>query len=339
MKMEYQSLNRKKSRRTQIFQKIIIFLAFEFIFSAILFPMLVFYGPFQKTKETIVNMSYTSQHFRFINNIFLSTEAEGRMTGNVYDDNSDESIANTNINDIVLPTSKNDLIEIKNFTKGFIGKAMIIHDPTRIVAGYSRFMPTKGETVSSIAKRNGAVAAINAGGFRDTNWSGAGGTPTGPLIHNGKFISGIPYSSVDRSELKTMIGFTKEGVLAVGKYYKSEILKMKIKEAVSFNPILIQNGKPVSLQDGAGGPSSRTAVGQRKDGAVIFLVFDGRTLTSLGPNLRDLQNVFLQLGAYTAVNLDGGKSTTMYFDGKTIMINSASSLGERSVASALLVMP
>jgi exopolysaccharide biosynthesis protein len=338
MKMEYQLPHKKKSKKATIIQKISIFLVFEIAFSAVFFPLLLFYGPFQNVKETIVNMSYSSQHYQFINKLFLSTEAIGRITGNLIDNNPNLPINGTNIPQISVPKYKNSKIEIKNINGSFVGKAMIIHDPTRIEAGYSKFMPVKGETVSSIAKRTGSIAAINAGGFRDTNWTGAGGIPIGPLMHNFKFLSGKPNDKSDKWKLQTTIGFTESGILVVGKYNNKDYEKLKIKEAVCFGPLLIQDGKPVDLPS-TGGPSSRTAVGQRKDGAIIFLVFDGRTLTSLGPTLKDLQNIFMQLGAFTAVNLDGGKSATMYFNKKTIMIASASSLGERSVASALLVKP
>ncbi len=82
----------------------------------------------------------------------------------------------------------------------------------------------------------------------------------------------------------------------------------------------------------------RTAIGQREDGAILMLVIDGRQASSLGATLKDVQDIMLQYDAYTATNLDGGSSTTMYHEGEVIN-NPANSLGERSVPSILYVEP
>jgi exopolysaccharide biosynthesis protein len=68
------------------------------------------------------------------------------------------------------------------------------------------------------------------------------------------------------------------------------------------------------------------------------LVIDGRRAGSLGATLRDVQEIFLKYNAENAVNLDGGSSTTMYYNGKVIN-KPSDGLGERAVASVFMVMP
>ncbi|HEX3015402.1 MAG TPA: phosphodiester glycosidase family protein, partial [Desulfobacteria bacterium] len=63
---------------------------------------------------------------------------------------------------------------------------------------------------------------------------------------------------------------------------------------------------------------------------------DGRQLHSLGATLLDLQNVFLKYGAETAVNLDGGSSATMFYNGQVIN-KPADIFGERYVPTAFIV--
>jgi len=83
--------------------------------------------------------------------------------------------------------------------------------------------------------------------------------------------------------------------------------------------------------DGGWGSTSRTAIGQRKDGTVIFLVIDGTFIRGLtGATLKDVQNIMLDYGAVNAANLDGGSSTTLYYKGKVIN-NPINPLGERMV--------
>ena len=114
---------------------------------------------------------------------------------------------------------------------------------------------------------------------------------------------------------------------------------MNVQEAITFGPALVVNGQgTITSGDGGWGMAPRTAIGQKKDGAILMLVIDGRQASSLGATLKDVQDIMLQYDAYTATNLDGGSSTTMYHEGEVIN-NPANSLGERSVPSILYVEP
>ena len=57
---------------------------------------------------------------------------------------------------------------------------------------------------------------------------------------------------------------------------------------------------------------------QKEDGTIILLVIDGRGIGSLGATLKETQEIMCKLGAVNAINLDGGKSSTMYYNGNTI---------------------
>ena len=85
------------------------------------------------------------------------------------------------------------------------------------------------------------------------------------------------------------------------------------------------------------GVGPRTAIGQRKDGTVLFVVIDGRQPGySLGATLRDVQDVLYEKGAYIAANLDGGSSSTLYLNGKVVN-KPADLLGERMIPTAFIV--
>ena len=186
-----------------------------------------------------------------------------------------------------------------------------------------------------MALRNNAVAAINAGGFYDANGTGTGRSPYGFILHDGKFILG---GDADNSEVNEFIGFTKDGNLVAGNYSKGELISMDIQEGISFGPALIVNGqKMITAGDGGWGVGPRTAIGQRKDGTVLFLVIDGRQPSySIGATLRDLQNIMYEQGAYIAANLDGGSSSTLYLNGKVVN-KPADLLGERMIPTAFIV--
>ncbi|MDF2987608.1 MAG: exopolysaccharide biosynthesis protein [Eubacterium sp.] len=334
LEFQNQAKQNKKKKKNTKFKSLIAFLIFEIFFMSLTTPLLVFYGPFENVKRTIIGMTWNSYTLQKIPKAFLSDNAIQRILGDGY------AISDINTEAIKLlkfgikHTSNIEIFDIES--SNFNGKMLLIQDPTRIKVGYSNQMPRAGETTSSIAKRSGAVAAINGGGFVDTKWAGTGGAPLGYLISNGKFISG---EIKDKDKKRDTIAFTEDGMLIVGKHSENDLKKYKVKEAISFGPPLIVNGKPtINKGDGGWGISPRTVIGQKEDGSVMFLVIDGRSLKSFGATLKEVQDIMLSHGAVNAANLDGGSSATMYYDGKVINTPS-DALGERSVPSVFMVMP
>ena len=82
----------------------------------------------------------------------------------------------------------------------------------------------------------------------------------------------------------------------------------------------------------------RTAVGFSRDSSTLILfTVDGRSENSGGMTLVELANVMRELGAWQAMNFDGGGSTAMVIDGKVVNHPSDQN-GERAVGNALLVV-
>ncbi|MDR3584415.1 MAG: phosphodiester glycosidase family protein, partial [Desulfosporosinus sp.] len=112
-----------------------------------------------------------------------------------------------------------------------------------------------------------------------------------------------------------------------------------IREAVTFGPNLIVDGRPVISGDGGWGIAPRTGIGQMADGTVIFVVIDGRQPTwSIGATLRDLMNVFNDYHAVNAVNLDGGSSSELIYNGK-VANKLWDIFGERYIPTGFIVTP
>lgn len=313
--------------------KFITFIIFELVFTCITMPLFIFYGPFETVKRTLVGASWNTLSHQFIAKAFLSDEAIARILGNAYAVDPTEHGEQVQI--LKFGNNHDDRIDVYNIDGGdFDGKLMVVHDPARINVGYSSLIPKSGETTSIIAKKSGAAAAINAGGFMDRSWAGTGGAPMGFIIHDGKFVYNQMKSENVRQDT---VAFTRDGMLIVGKQTIAGLKKMGVKEGVSFGPPLIVNGKPtITKGDGGWGIAPRTAIGQKETGEVILLVIDGRSLNSFGATLKDVQDILLQYGAVNAANLDGGSSTTMYLNGAVIN-KPSDKLGERTVPSAFIV--
>lgn len=83
----------------------------------------------------------------------------------------------------------------------------------------------------------------------------------------------------------------------------------------------------------------RTALGVTEDGHYLFVVSDGRTSESEGLSLYEMAEFMQSLGVVTAYNLDGGGSSTMYFNGEVVNnpTTSGRSIKERSVSDIVYI--
>lgn len=331
------NLKRKRVRQRNFF-RLIFFLIFEVIFIGVTFPMLLLHGPFERAKKIYVSSAMETMNHQYLATWFLSDEEIATITNVSPGQSDNEPVESTDISDINF-SDKDDDINIYNIDGGFKYKGyyLVIDNPKRIKIGVTSKLEKEGETTSEIAQNNNAVAAINGGAFVDKTsvvWTGTGAFPDGIVMSEGKTI----WNSVTDKDGTPLFGITDKGVLIVGKYSENELKKLNVKEALSFKPILIVNGKKATISNEpiGMGMASRTAIGQKKDGSIILLVIDGRQFGSLGATFEELQEIMLKLGAINAINLDGGRSTTMYYNGEVVN-NPTNTMGERPIPTAVIV--
>ncbi len=227
------------------------------------------------------------------------------------------------------------LVEIEEVSgNSYHGYVMTVNDPTKIRLGVP-VKRGKGEKVSSMVERTGAIAGVNGGGFADPNWKGNGFKPIGVVISQGKLY----YNGISSGAATQIVGLDKQGKMIAGKYTLEELDKLGIQEAVTFQPRIIVNGKgQIRSQKEGWGIAPRTAMGQREDGAILFVVIDGRQPGySIGASLYDVQQIMLDHGAVIAANLDGGSSTVLVKEGGKIANKPSSEYGERYLPTAFLV--
>ncbi|KXG74319.1 hypothetical protein AN618_23420 [Fervidicola ferrireducens] len=114
-----------------------------------------------------------------------------------------------------------------------------------------------------------------------------------------------------------------------------------LKMALGGGAILVDNGKiPVGFSHNIAGQHPRTAVGFTKDGKkLILVVVDGRQAQSRGMTQEELARLMLSLGAYNALNLDGGGSSTMVVrepgEKSPRVINNVSEKTERPIVNGI----
>lgn len=227
------------------------------------------------------------------------------------------------------------LIDIQPIAgKGFKGYLMTISDPKKVrIVVPEKY--GKGEKVTSMVKRMGALAGVNGGGFIDPEWKGNGFQPEGIVMSGGHIF----YHDQGMDVPIHVVGIDKEGQMIAGKYSPSQLLNMRMSEAVSFSPRFIVNGVgQIKNQADGWGIAPRTCMAQKQDGSIMFAILDGRQPTySLGATLYDVQQILLENGAIIAANLDGGSSTVLVKDNQ-IINRPSSEFGERYLPTAWLVL-
>lgn len=215
------------------------------------------------------------------------------------------------------------------------GWVLRVCQPAWIHVAVTPRLGTVGEQTSMLAQGAGAVAAVNGGGFVDPGGEGTGGQPQGITVSGGRtLVEPVPDNSY------YVIGFDGSGRLAAGKWSAPQVRALGIREAVSFKPLLIVDGKPlITHGDGGWGIAPRAAIAQRANGTVLFAVIDGRQPGSLGATLRQVQDLLLREGAVTAANLDGGSSATLWYHGHVINHPCCSPNGQRFIPTAWVIKP
>ena len=185
------------------------------------------------------------------------------------------------------------------------------------------------EDLNSIASRLGAILAVNGDSYGD-NQSDSNGT----VIRNGVLYR---FSQSDNETLVLYEDGSME-VIAAGELDEDELMNNGAYQTWTFGPSLLDSdGKALSTFDAnkyITNSHPRTAIGYFEPGHYCLLVVDGRSDESGGMYLDEMAELFEELGCKIAYNLDGGYSSSMYFNGETI--NDPNKL--RTVSDAILIM-
>ena len=297
-------------------------------FSTFLF---LFYGPINSFKEFWITSAMTTMNHQYLATWLYSDEYIQKVLKNnsiieINEISNPDMIKfrkytttiyrNKYEKEILEREPGNDLYKVINISgKGYQGFLVAIYDPARVSIATTSKLGVTGESILTVSQREKAIIAMNGGGFYDPDWNSNGALPHGTVISNGKVVSDY----VDARMGGGFIGFNEENKLILGNMSKEEAVKMGLRDAIEFGPFLIINGKRSFIRGNGGwGVAPRSAIGQRQDGIVLFLVINGRLVNSIGADMVDLCDVMERYGAYNAANLDGGSSSELVINNKII---------------------
>ena len=169
------------------------------------------------------------------------------------------------------------------------------------------------DTTSSIAQENGAILAINGDyyGFRDSGY----------VVRSGYLYRSTPARDPDQEDLVLYEDGSAE-ILKEADTSAEVLWENGAREIFSFGPGLVIDGE-ISVDsddevERAQVTNPRTAFGVLSPLHYVFVVSDGRTKENVGLSLLELAQFMKELGCNTAYNLDGGGSSTMWFNGEVL---------------------
>lgn len=217
--------------------------------------------------------------------------------------------------EVVINDVEQGLVVSEIVGNSYRGKIMLIDDPARVYLGTTPYKNQEGLRIKAMMSHYGAIAGINASGFNDPNDSGHGGDVIGLTCSDGEFWgTAVSYYG--------SVLLTSDNKLVVGNV--NDWKNYDIRAGIQFGPVLIADGEAKIEGSGGYGIQPRTAIGQREDGVIVFLIIDGRQPTwSLGCTMGDLIEILQKYGVVNAACCDGGSSSVLAYNGEVITKNSS----------------
>ena len=211
--------------------------------------------------------------------------------------------------------AKNKVLLVRVTGTGYLGVLAIAKDPAQLRCHASEGLEgfRYGQVLGDIVENAGAVLGMSGSGFIDPEGDGNGGALAGYAMCEGRPF-GDHYG---------MAGYKRIELTQANKFYVVEAQSAvgdDVTDAVEFSPVLIVDGELV-----VGGFADwnainpRACIGQSSTGEILMLVIEGRQITrSIGTDVETCANILMRHDAYTAMNLDGGTSAVMWYDGEYV---------------------
>lgn len=227
--------------------------------------------------------------------------------------NDDGTTIKTTQGDQVLAVNaKEGVLLVRIEGSGYKGVLAILKDASKMRCCAAEHIGGYGELLEDFVPRCNGIIGINASGFYDPEGVGNGGTIDGLAVCEGKEYGYHVTYGRKRVEFRTD---DKMYIVDADTSISSDV-----RDAVEFSPALIIDGKAlIDEQSAFRSIQPRTVIAQAKDGDVMMLVIEGRLVgRSLGIGLPDCTNILMGYDAYQAMNMDGGTSAVMWYDGEYI---------------------
>ena len=260
--------------------------------------------------------AYVKQHPEAIENGWANFYVNEAGT-----DNDDKTEMKTVNGDYVMAIdAANGILLVRVTGDGYRGVMAICKDESRLFLGEAGSIGSVGQTIDKLATRHNALVAITGAAFDDPGGVGNGGQPAGRVMCDGTLYNKSYIPGYKRLELR------EDNRLYIRDSYTD--INESVTDCMEFTPALIVDGEIVVDENcGWNAVNPRAVLGQSSSGDIMMLVIEGRLVgTSLGCGVVECAEILESYGCAQAMNLDGGTSAMMWYEGETITLCSNTAL-------------
>ncbi|MBE6985014.1 MAG: phosphodiester glycosidase family protein [Ruminococcaceae bacterium] len=223
----------------------------------------------------------------------------------------------------------NKLLLVRVQGSGYLGVLAIGKDPAQLRCEASEGIGSYGQKVADIVNNSGGVIGMSANGFYDPNGGGNGGTIAGFAICEGQEY-GYHYETYGYKRIE----LTKDNQMYI--IDSNQDVADDVTDACEFEPALIIDGEfTVGGWYDWNANNPRACLGQSETGEILMLVIEGRQIgRSIGTDVETCAYIMKRHKAYNAMNLDGGTSAVMYYNGEYVTQCSNTNIDSRFLPNA-----
>lgn len=236
-------------------------------------------------------------------------------------DDEGTSIYTTMGEQVLAIDAENKILLLRVSGSTYRGVLAVAKDPSRLSVENSKGLGSYGQTAGTIAQNSGGLIAMTGSGFIDNDGTGNGGILAGYAMSNGEGSRtdhmGWSYKRIELREDNRMYIVDAQSTV-----------HQDTTDAVEFTPAIIIDGTTMSSFNGYTALNPRAAIGQSKNEEILMLVIEGRLVNSLGVDVAECAEIFERHNAMQAMNLDGGTSAIMWYDGEYVTLCSNTALPE-----------
>ena len=224
-------------------------------------------------------------------------------------DDSGTSIMTTEGDQVLAVDAVNKILLIRVKGSGYRGVLAVAKDKEKLHLFVSESIGWFGQLAGEIAEANNGVLACTGSGFIDDGGGGNGGAIAGYCMSDGQgygYHYGWGYKRLELHEdnrfyITDAYTYVSDGTT----------------DAMEFWPAMIVDGE-ILLNSDWGGINPRCCLGQNRREEFQMLVIEGRLLDSMGTDVQECSRIMARYDCYQAMNMDGGTSAIMWYDGEYI---------------------
>lgn len=226
-------------------------------------------------------------------------------------DDNGTSIQTTMGEKVLAIDAKNQIMLLRVTGSTYRGILAVAKDPSRLFLGVSEGIGSYGQRAGTIAENYNGLLAITASGFIDEDGGGNGGQVSGACMADGETYGrhfGWGYKRVELHSDDRLY------IMDAPEYFSDDAT-----DAAEFWPALIIDGENALGRDNIFTElNPRACIGQSASGEILLLVIEGRSMTSLGTDAEECVEILLRHDCYQGMNMDGGTSAIMWYDGEYV---------------------